>query len=165
MPRITLRGNEFSQNITEGAAHYPKGVPLNNIQAQNIGDALLRHLGSSRFTSELVKILGTYYPYKRMLVTSQVSEGEYINMLEGKTSQAGDQGKINKPFYQKRDLVLLAMKGADKERIELPCGEGRCEFQYPSEEDQVSSLVSPENQKGARAMLQRVRQVFSNKPG
>ena len=58
---------------------------------------------------------------------------------------------------------MLALEGADRERIGLPCGEGRCKLNYPSEEDQVCTSISPENQKDAGDVLIKGKQVLSTK--
>ena len=93
-----------------------------------------------------------------------MNEGDYFEPLKGRTGRIVGQGKLIKTFYGKEDVVLLALKGVDKKKFELPCGEGWGELKYTKVEVQISHSLSPEQQKVARAMLLRGKQVFSNQP-
>ena len=160
MPRITLRGSKFSLNITEGATCSPEAVPLKNIQAQKIVDALLRQMGSMKFASEFFEFLGISFLSKMMKVTSQVYEGDYIELLKGKR-----RIEMIEPYCRKENVVLLALKEADSESLKLPYGERRSGPKYTPEEVQICHSLSPEQQKEARGMLIKCKQGSSNKPG
>ena len=67
-----------------------------------------------------------------------------------------------KPYRKENDVYVI--KEVDNEKHELQYWEGRGEPHYNPEDVKISHTLTPERQDEVRALLQKYKQVFSNKP-
>ena len=92
-----------------------------------------------------------------------MSDVSYVLQTEGEEGRRVVQVNMIQPYYRKENYVLYAIKEMPKEKPELWYWEGRSIPQHNPEEVIVSLTLAPEQQE-ARALLQKYKHVFSNKP-
>ena len=70
-----------------------------------------------------------------------------------------------KLYHRKENFALYTIKETPNEQPELQCWEGRGDPQYKPEEAIISPALSPKQREEIKSILQKYKQVFSNKPG